>query len=50
MEQNNKVGNFGDLLKILLDEKELSMGELSKKSGIDKSTISRIANNKQKPN
>ena len=22
MEQNNKVGNFGDLLKILLDEKE----------------------------
>ena len=26
MEQNNKVGNFGDLLKILLDEKELSMG------------------------
>lgn len=31
MEQNNKVGNFGDLLKILLDEKELSMGELSKK-------------------
>ncbi|HBG3682096.1 TPA: helix-turn-helix domain-containing protein [Clostridioides difficile] len=50
MEQNNKVGSFGDLLKVLLDEKELSMGELSKKSGIDKSTISRIANNKQKPN
>ena len=50
MEQHSKVGNFGDLLKVLLDEKELSMGELSKKSGIDKSTISRIANNKQKPN
>ncbi len=31
MEQHSKVGNFGDLLKILLDEKELSMGELSKK-------------------
>ncbi len=31
MEQHSKVGNFGDLLKVLLDEKELSMGELSKK-------------------
>ncbi len=31
MEQHSKVGNFGDLLKILLEEKELSMGELSKK-------------------
>lgn len=50
MEQHSEVENFGNLLKTLLKEKSTSMGELSKKSGIDKSTISRIANNKQKPN
>ncbi|MDB0439685.1 transcriptional regulator [Clostridioides difficile] len=50
MEQHSGVESFGNLLKILLKEKSISMGELSKKSGIDKSTISRIANNKQKPN
>lgn len=50
MEQRIGVESFGNLLKILLKEKSISMGELSKKSGIDKSTISRIANNKQKPN
>lgn len=50
MEQHSEVESFGNLLKALLKEKSISMGELSKKSGIDKSTISRIANNKQKPN
>lgn len=50
MEQHIEVESFGNLLKALLKEKSISMGALSKKSGIDKSTISRIANNKQKPN
>lgn len=50
MEQHSEVESFGNLLKELLKEKSISMGELSKKSRIDKSTISRIANNKQKPN
>ncbi|UDN60453.1 helix-turn-helix domain-containing protein [Clostridioides sp. ES-W-0016-02] len=50
MEQHIEIESFGNLLKALLKEKSISMGALSKKSGIDKSTISRIANNKQKPN
>ncbi|UWD46987.1 helix-turn-helix domain-containing protein [Clostridioides difficile] len=50
MNQHSEVESFGNLLKTILKEKSISMGELSKKSGIDKSTISRIANDKQKPN
>ncbi|SFC28328.1 DUF1232 domain-containing protein [Clostridium uliginosum] len=42
--------NFGKLLKQLLSDKKISMGRLSIETGINKSTISRIANNKQKPN
>ncbi|MGX9756144.1 helix-turn-helix domain-containing protein [Clostridioides difficile] len=50
MNQHSEIESFGNLLKTLLKEKSISMGELSKKSGIDKSTISRMANDKQKPN
>lgn len=46
----NKNGDLGYLLKKLLDEKSLSIGRLSKLSNIDKATISRIINNKQKAN
>lgn len=46
----NKNGDLGHLLKGLLNEKSLSIGKLSKLSNIDKATISRIINNKQKAN
>lgn len=42
--------DFGSYLKKLLIKNNLSMTKLSKETGIDKATISRIANNKQTPN
>ncbi|WP_252244563.1 MULTISPECIES: DUF1232 domain-containing protein [unclassified Clostridium] len=42
--------NFGEFLKQLLQDNKISMGKLSIETGINKSTISRLANNKQKPN
>lgn len=48
---DNKInGELGVLLKRVLNEKSLSIGKLSVLSGIDKATISRIINNKQKAN
>lgn len=41
--------DFGSYLKNLLLEKKMSMTKLSKETGIDKATISRISNNKQVP-
>lgn len=46
----NKNGNLGYLLKSILSEKSLSIGKLSKLVAIDKATLSRIINNKQKAN
>lgn len=41
---------LGELLRELLEEKSLSIGKLSILSGVDKSTISRIINKKQRAN
>lgn len=42
--------DFGAFFKNILNEKNIKMSNISKITGIDKATISRIANNKQKPN
>lgn len=50
MEAKREDNSLGELLKDLLEEKSLSIGKLSIISGVDKSTISRIINKKQKAN
>ncbi|KMT23199.1 DUF1232 domain-containing protein [Clostridium cylindrosporum] len=50
MEDRNDNGKLGTILKSLLEENSLSIGKLSIKTEIDKATISRIINNKQKAN
>lgn len=45
--QHNHPSAFGMLLKKLLKEKTVSMRQLSKLTGLDTATISRIANGKQ---
>lgn len=48
--EENQNLKLGRILKNLLKEKSISMRSLSKKTGIDTSTISRIVNGKQEAN
>lgn len=45
-----ETNNFGEYFKIVIREKGVTLGRLSVDTSIDKATLSRIANNKQKPN
>lgn len=44
------IDNFGNKLKELLHEREMSIRKCSKETGIDKATISRIINGERKAN
>lgn len=48
--ESSNYPNLGLLIKSILKERSLSLSKLSKLTEIDKSTLSRIVNNKQKPN
>lgn len=50
MDSNFKKSQLGEMLKSLLKDRSISMRKLSKLTGIDTATISRIINGKQKAN